>query len=89
MTAEAKENQAAAAAQSAGEAFADQRASVSEREAAATDGSDVTVGQASWSGPAPVTWPSPGSTSGAPAAVSPEPSSSPNVADPRDNRQSQ
>jgi hypothetical protein len=43
--------------QAAGEAFADQRATVSERQARETSGSDVEVSQTSWEGPAAVTWP--------------------------------
>ena len=55
MTAEAKENAAAAAAQAAGEEFADRRAAESERLMETSP--QVDTSQASWDGPAAVTWP--------------------------------
>jgi hypothetical protein len=87
MTAGKAEDAAAASAKAQAEAFAEQRATVSERQARETNGSDVEVSQAGWTPPS-VAWPSP-STAGQPPVVSPQPTPSPNVTDPRDIRQSQ
>jgi hypothetical protein len=57
VTAGREQDQAAAQAQQAGERYADRRAAESERQARETSGSDVEVSQASWEGPAAVTWP--------------------------------
>lgn len=88
MTAEAGEDAAAAKAARQGEAFAAEWAAASERQSRPTEGSAVETSQAGLHpGPEGVDWPSP-STAGQPPAVSPQPTSSPNVTDPRDNSQS-
>jgi hypothetical protein len=73
MTAEARENAAAAAAQAGGEAQSASLRRESERQHRTTTGSDVAVGLTA-RGPedAAVSWPSP-STAGQPPAVSPQP----------------
>ena len=75
MTAGKAKDAAAASAKAQAEAFAEQRVTVSERQARETNGSDVEVSQAGWTPPS-VAWPSP-STAGQPPAVSPQPTPSP------------